>query len=124
MATPPTDPSVVNPITKWVRIGDYPVGYDPAKHGPYNPSRYYGPADTPFGELKIKEIPAWIGRRNLTPQGVAGLFSRALWRWQMTWVLPRKSSPAPIFQFFIAGSTLFYLLNYLRLRGHRSYKYH
>lgn len=23
-------------------FGDYPLEYDPAKHGPYDPARYYG----------------------------------------------------------------------------------
>lgn len=25
-----------------LKIGGYPVEYDPVKHGPYDPARYYG----------------------------------------------------------------------------------
>lgn len=39
----------------------------------------------------------------------------AIWRWQLSWVLPRKSSPAPIFQLFFGSCVMFYMLNYLRL---------
>lgn len=29
-------------LIKFDTWGNYPAGYDPAKHGPYDPSRYYG----------------------------------------------------------------------------------
>ncbi|XP_076686201.1 ATP synthase, subunit F [Andrena cerasifolii] len=105
-------------------IGDYPLEYDPAKHGPYDPARYYGKPDTPFGEVKLGELPAWIGRRRKGPSEIAGLCSRAFWRWQHKYVQPRRAGAASIFQVAVGASLIFYALNYLRIRGHRNYKYH
>lgn len=28
-------------------IGDYPIEYDPKKHGPYDPARFYGKGEYP-----------------------------------------------------------------------------
>ncbi|KAG7202454.1 hypothetical protein KM043_018753 [Ampulex compressa] len=105
-------------------FGDYPVEYDPAKHGPYNPSRYYGTPDTKFFDLKLKDIPAWFSRREKTPQKVAELASRAYWRWQWKYTLPKKSGIAPFFQIAVSGMIISYIINYRRIRGHRNYKYH
>ncbi|XP_054013122.1 putative ATP synthase subunit f, mitochondrial [Hylaeus anthracinus] len=107
-----------------IKFGDYPAEYDPAKHGPYDPARYYGKPDTPFSDLKLKEVPAWIGRREKGPRQLMGLFSRAFWRWQHKYVLPKKTGIAPIAQIVVGGSMFFYYLNYYRIRGHRNYKYH
>ncbi|XP_076248099.1 ATP synthase, subunit F [Calliopsis andreniformis] len=104
--------------------GEYPVDYDPAKHGPYDPSRYYGKPDTPFGEVKLGEIGSWMGRRNKGISPFMGLFSRAFWRWQMKYVQPKKTGVAPVFQVAVGASIFFYILNYFRIRGHRHYKYH
>ncbi|GFG30471.1 hypothetical protein Cfor_12780, partial [Coptotermes formosanus] len=57
-------------------FGDYPAEYNPKVHGPYDPARYYGPPDTPFGQLKLSEIGAWLGRRNKNPRAIAGAISR------------------------------------------------
>jgi len=37
-------------------IGDYPAEYNPKVHGPYDPARYYGTPDKPFGQLKLGEV--------------------------------------------------------------------
>lgn len=29
-------------MANFLKIGGYPVEYDPIKHGPYDPARYYG----------------------------------------------------------------------------------
>ncbi|CAL7935311.1 unnamed protein product [Xylocopa violacea] len=105
-------------------IGNYPVEYDEQKHGPYDPSRYYGKPDTPFGEVKLNEIGEWIGRREKGPRRLAALISRAFWRWQMKYMQPRKANFCGYYQLAVAGMIFFYSLNYLRLRGHRRYKYH
>ncbi|XP_076758979.1 ATP synthase, subunit F [Xylocopa sonorina] len=116
--------STLSGLVNLKSIGNYPAGYDPAKHGPYNPSQYYGKPDTPFGEVKLGELGAWFSRREKGPKQFAALVSRAFWRWQLKYVHPRKATFAPYLQAGIAGSIFFYCLNYLRLRGHRSYKYH
>ncbi|XP_015435222.1 PREDICTED: putative ATP synthase subunit f, mitochondrial [Dufourea novaeangliae] len=107
-----------------MRIGDYPIEYDPGRHGPYDPARYYGKPDTPFGELKLAEIPSWLGRRNKGIRPLMALGSRAFWRWQHKHVQPRKAGIAPLFQVAVGSSIIFYVFNYLRIRGHRNYKYH
>ncbi|XP_017879514.1 putative ATP synthase subunit f, mitochondrial, partial [Ceratina calcarata] len=81
-------------------------------------------ADTPFGEVKLGELPAWISRREKGPRQFLGLCSRAFWRWQMKYIHPRKANMAPIWQLCAGGMILFYSLNYQRLRGHRNYVYH
>ncbi|CAB3253828.1 unnamed protein product [Arctia plantaginis] len=58
-------------------FGDYPKEYDPATHGPYDPARYYGKPDTPFGDVKLKDLLAWLGRRNRSPSAMLGACSRA-----------------------------------------------
>ncbi|XP_076171344.1 ATP synthase, subunit F [Ptiloglossa arizonensis] len=105
-------------------IGDYPLEYDPVRHGPYDPARYYGKPDTPFGEVKLGELVSWVGRRKKGPRPLIALFSRAYWRWQHKYVFPQKTGVAPFFQVVVPLCALFYCFNYLRIRGHRNYKYH
>ncbi|XP_031846217.1 ATP synthase, subunit F [Nomia melanderi] len=107
-----------------LRIGEYPPEYDRAKHGPYDPARYYGKPDTPFGQVKLGELKEWISRRDMGPRSFMALCSRGFWRWQHKYIHPRKSGIAPYFQLAVGGSIIFYMLNYLRIRGHRNYKYH
>lgn len=107
-----------------MRIGDYPAEYNSKVHGPYDPARYYGKPDTPFGEVKISELGKWVMRRNKNPRAVAGLFSRAFWRWQHKYMLPKYTGIAPYIQFAVASSIFFYVINYARLQTHRNYKYH
>jgi len=48
-------------------IGDYPAEYNPKVHGPYDPARYYGTPDKPFGQLKLGEVTIFFSRYfNLT----------------------------------------------------------
>ncbi|XP_020292775.1 putative ATP synthase subunit f, mitochondrial [Pseudomyrmex gracilis] len=111
------------PVKEW-KIGGYPPQYDPVKHGPYDPARYYGKADTPFLDLKLNEIPSWISRREKTPSSIAGLFSRAFWRWQHKYAQPRKGGVAPFFQATVGCIIFFYVINYKKLKHHKNYKYH
>ncbi|KAH0951945.1 hypothetical protein HN011_003884 [Eciton burchellii] len=107
-----------------LNIGCYPREYDPVRHGTYDPARYYGKPDTPFMNLKLKEIPAWFSRRQLGPRRLAGVFSRAFWRWQHNYVQPQRTGIAPFFQVAFAAMFFFYVINYSKLRHHRNYKYH
>ncbi|KAL0109520.1 hypothetical protein PUN28_014526 [Cardiocondyla obscurior] len=111
-------------MAKQLPFGGYPREYDPARHGPYDPARYYGKPDTPFLDLKLNEIPSWFSRRQKSPQAFAGLFSRAFWRWQHNYVHPRKGGVAPFFQIIGASMILFYVINYKKLSHHKNYKYH
>ncbi|XP_066592346.1 putative ATP synthase subunit f, mitochondrial [Prorops nasuta] len=105
-------------------IGDYPIQYDRKVHGPYDPARYYGKPDTPFADVKLGELFSWISRREKSPSSVAGLFSRAYWRWSHKYIQPRNSGMAYVWQLGIGLSALFYCFNYKKLKHHRNYKYH
>ncbi|KAF7265242.1 ATP synthase, subunit F [Rhynchophorus ferrugineus] len=105
-------------------FGDYPAEYNPSVHGPYDPARYYGKADTPLAQVKLSELGAWIGRRNKGPQAIAGAISRAYWRWQHKYVQPKKAGIAPFLHVVFGGMGLFYIMNYGKLSHHKNYKYH
>ncbi|OQR75593.1 mitochondrial ATP synthase F chain-like [Tropilaelaps mercedesae] len=105
-------------------IGDYPIEYNRKVHGPYDPARYYGKPDTPLSEVRISELGAWLNRRNKTPQAMVAACSRAYWRWQHKYLLPRYTTFAPIAQALVASSLFFYYINYSKLQVHRKYKYH
>ncbi|EFN84570.1 putative ATP synthase subunit f, mitochondrial [Harpegnathos saltator] len=107
-----------------LKIGGYPDAYDPVEHGPYDPARFYGKPDTPFLDLKLKDIPAWLGRREKTPRAFMGACSRAFWRWQHKYIQPRKGGIAPFFQVTVGSMIFFYIINRKRISHHRNYKYH
>ncbi|XP_026478773.1 putative ATP synthase subunit f, mitochondrial [Ctenocephalides felis] len=105
-------------------FGDYPAEYNPNVHGPYDPARYYGKADTPLSQVKIGELGAWFGRRNKSPQAMAACVSRAWWRWQHKYIHPRKAGIAGFYQLTVGSMILFYALNYGKISAHKNYKYH
>lgn len=70
-------------------FGELPKEYNPKVHGPYDPSRYYGPRDKAFGEVKLGELPGWLARRNKSPTALARLCSRGYWRWAFKYVHPK-----------------------------------
>lgn len=107
-----------------MRFGGYPDEYNPKIHGPYDPACYYGKKDTPFGKVPLKDLGAWISRRNFTPQAVVGAISRTFWRWQHKYVLPRKCGIAPFFQVTVVFGGVFYVLNYQKMKPERHYEYH
>merc|ERR1712071_294809 len=51
--------------------GQYPAEYNPKVHGPYDPSRFYGKADTALADVKLAELPAWLKRRNVSTSGIS-----------------------------------------------------
>lgn len=81
-------------------------------------------ADIPFGQVKLGELGAWFSRRNKSPQALAGLCSRAFWRWQHKYVQPKRAGIAPFFQLTVASMIFFYTINYGKMTKHRNYKYH
>merc|ERR1711862_96015 len=62
-------------------IGELPKEYNIKVHGPYDPATYYGPKDTPLGQVKVKELPGWLARRGKSPIAIGRAMSRAHWRW-------------------------------------------
>ncbi|CAH1101814.1 unnamed protein product [Psylliodes chrysocephalus] len=105
-------------------FGDYPIDYNPKAHGPYDPARFYGKPDTPFGQVKVGEIGSWLARRNKSPQAMMGAVSRAYWRWQHKYVQPKKAGIAPFLHVVFGSMAFFYMINYSKLTHHRNYKYH
>ncbi|GAB6025757.1 hypothetical protein CHUAL_011742 [Chamberlinius hualienensis] len=105
-------------------IGDYPAEYNSKVHGPYDPARYYGKPDTPLGEVKIGELAQWLGRRKWGPRPFAQACSRAYWRWQHKYSLPRYGGLAPYVQIAVGSAFVFYLLNYYKIKKHSQWKYH
>lgn len=104
--------------------GEYPEEYNRKVHGPYDPARYYGEKDTPFGEVKLKDLGAWISRRRITPSRIGGAMSRAYWRWQHKYVQPRRCGISSFFQITAVAGIVFYMLNFKKIRRERNYEYH
>ena len=120
---PPYENSVPkNALEKW-GWGCYPPGYDRKVHGPYDPSRYYGPKDA-LADVKMRDLLQWIGRRNKTPRAFAQLASRTYYRWIKKFVEPRKTGMAPLVQVLVLTSFLSYCVNWKTLRHHKNHKYH
>ncbi|ENN74885.1 putative ATP synthase subunit f, mitochondrial [Dendroctonus ponderosae] len=107
-----------------LNFGQYPIEYDPKIHGPYDPARFYGKPDTPFGQLKLSEVGSWLGRRDKSPRAVVGAISRAYWRWQHKYVQPKRAGIAPFLQVVVGCMGIFYVFNYDKISRHRNYKHH
>jgi len=92
-------------------LGLKPKEFNQKIHGYYKPWHFYGKPDTPFGDLKLTEIPGWLARREkgLTP--FVRLISRAAWRWKLKYAIPRYSGGAAILQLLLVGSALGYTLH-------------
>ncbi|KAK3862805.1 hypothetical protein Pcinc_031362 [Petrolisthes cinctipes] len=114
-------PYTVWPVVK-MGFGDYHVDYNPKVHGPYDPARFYGKADTPLAQVKLGEVSSWLARRSVS--GIPSAASRAFWRWQHKYVLPKKTGIAPFAQLAIGSMIFFYAINYGKLASHRNHKYH
>lgn len=76
-------------------------------------------ADVPLAQVKIAELGAWFGRRNKSPQAMAGAMSRAWWRWQHKYVQPKRAGIAPMFQLVVGSMIFFYAINYGKISKSR-----
>merc|ERR1712029_1271641 len=85
---------------------------------------YYGPKDTPFGEVKVGELPKWLARRDKSISGIGKAISRSYSRYCHNYVFPKRTKIAPVVHFFLGASVFFYLINYTKMAHHRRYKYH
>ncbi|XP_043483650.1 putative ATP synthase subunit f, mitochondrial [Leptopilina heterotoma] len=106
------------------KFGEYQPDYNPKIHGTYDPARFYGKPDTPFGEVKLRELGSWFSRRQKSPQAFAQLVSRAWWRWQHKYMLPKNALFVGPMQLVFGGMALFYWINYGKLKHHKNFKYH
>ncbi|CAL1266889.1 unnamed protein product [Larinioides sclopetarius] len=105
-------------------IGRLPVGYNERVHGPYDPSVFYGKKDLPLSEVKVGELGAWLARRNKSPSAMAGAISRAFWRWQFKYALPKKSGLVSYVHLVVGIMGIFYVINYEHIKYHKHYKHH
>lgn len=76
-------------------------------------------ADAPLGQVKIGELGAWLGRRNKSPQAMAGAVSRAFWRWQHKYMQPKKAGIAPFLHVVFGSMIFFYCINYGKMSKYR-----
>lgn len=105
-------------------FGKYPKEYNPRIHGPYDPARFYGKADTAFGEVKLGELPAWLARRNMSAGGTVALISRGYNRWARSGIQAQRPSFAPVVQVFVLIAVFECWVHYNKVRNSRNSKYH
>merc|ERR1712012_1009568 len=105
-------------------IGELPKDYNVKVHGPYDPSVFYGKKDTPFGQVKVKELPGWLARRSKNPIDWGRAVGRGYWRWLHKYHYPIRSGLAFPFQVMMGWSAFFYFLNYNKIQHHRNWKHH
>ena len=72
--------------------------------------------DTPFGQVKLGELPAWLSRRSKNPVDWGRAVSRAYWRWQHAHVMPRNAGITWVIQGVVGLSVTFYILNSDKIR--------
>jgi len=84
-------------FVKW-EFGLAPREYNFRVHGPYVPWRYYGKLDTPFFDVKVKELPAWLARRDLSPYSGVRAISRAYYYWVHRTVLTKYKNLTYVWQ--------------------------
>eukprot|EP00090_Calanus_glacialis_P004909 TRINITY_DN136_c0_g1_i1.p1 TRINITY_DN136_c0_g1~~TRINITY_DN136_c0_g1_i1.p1 ORF type:complete len:109 (-),score=22.64 TRINITY_DN136_c0_g1_i1:262-588(-) len=105
-------------------LGELPKEYIKSVHGPYDPAIFYGKKDAPMGQVKLAELPAWLARRNPSPVAIGRAMSRAYWRWNHKYALPKYCGLTPLIQMTVGLSAAFYLMNYSKISHHRNQKYH
>merc|ERR1712029_1090935 len=104
-------------------LGELPKGYNAKVHGPYDPAVYYGPKDTPFGEVKVGELPKWLARRDKSIVALERLSAEATGGTATITFSPRELRSLP-WSTFSLEPLFFYLINYTKMAHHRRYKYH
>jgi len=106
-------------------LGALPKGYDKAIHGPYDPAVFYGKADIPLSQVKVYQLPAWLLRKQFyNPMAYGRAVSRAYWRWNHKYQLPKHSGLTPALQMTAGLVAAFYLINYSNISHHKNQKYH
>jgi len=120
------DPIQYLDITKYLKpFNEYPKDFNPRVHGAYLPYMYYGKAETPFSQLKIKEIPGWFTRRNKTPMDAYQLGLRTFWRWYRAYGDCKKPNLIWVIQPFILFSLINFFTTAIPERKHHKWaKYH
>jgi len=105
-------------------LGELPKEYSKAVHGPYDPAIFYGKKDVAFGQVKLFQLPGWLARRDPSPVAMSRAMSRAYWRWNHKYALPKYCGLTPILQITSALCAGFYIMNYSNISAHKNHKYH
>ncbi|CAK9290523.1 unnamed protein product [Gordionus sp. m RMFG-2023] len=105
-------------------VGYYPPEYEPKIHGPYYPWRYYGKPDIKFGDLKLKEIWSWLGRRSFSPSAIYNCGSRNFHYYHYKWIDTKVGIAAPAYHFAVSAMLLSYVLFFSRYYYERKRKHH
>ncbi|VDM58013.1 unnamed protein product [Angiostrongylus costaricensis] len=69
-----------NRVLNKTEIGLFDKRWNKNVHGPYCHYRYYGKLDTKLFDVKLTDLPAWIGRREKTPSAFYNEVMRNIWR--------------------------------------------
>merc|ERR1711874_867938 len=111
-------------LIKMFGMGELPKEYNKAIHGPYDPAVFYGKKDTPLSQTKLYQLPAWLARRNPSPVAMARCVSRAFWRWNHKYALPKYCGLTPALQVVAGSMAFFYIINSGNIAHHKNQKYH
>ncbi|VDN18712.1 unnamed protein product [Dibothriocephalus latus] len=109
---------------KTPEFGLLPKEYNVRVHGAYFPGYNYGKKETPVGELKLAELPAWIKSRSRNPADWIKAFARFTWRYRLKWFYPRRATMVPFFQICSFVAIFQYFNNFSTHRTERHAKYH
>ncbi|KAI0978454.1 hypothetical protein GJ496_007867 [Pomphorhynchus laevis] len=115
----------LNLLKYFEKFNYYPPEYNASIHGPYHPSRYYGKLDTPFSNVKLKDLPSWFSRRDKSLMSTWNLIDRSIWRWRLKYMMPRQPTAIGIFQLMaaiIVGEYMF--RDHWEKRHYKAAKYH
>jgi len=106
-------------------LGELPKAYNKAIHGPYDPAVFYGKADVPLSQVKVYQLPVWLLKKQFyNPIAYVRAGSRAYWRWNHKYSLPKHSGLTPFLQITAGLVGIFYVMNYSGISHHRNQKYH
>lgn len=118
-----------NQVMNKTEIGLYPKEWNPRVHGIYCHWRYYGPnPDVPIWEVKIKDLPQWLKRRDFTPRAMVNEIGRWFHQLMRDYMSPAFQSPIDIlFRFWFFAAFLFFVYRCIltdQLKGHNHAIYH
>ncbi len=80
--------------------------------------------DIPLGQVKIGELPAWLGRRSKDPRDMVRAVSRQYWSWCKDYQFVQQRNLVWYTQFMVLLCGFFYFLNYPKIKHHLNAKYH
>ncbi|CAD5232208.1 unnamed protein product [Bursaphelenchus xylophilus] len=69
-----------NRVISRTEIGLYQKAYNPKVHGPYCHWRYYGKPEVRLLDVKVADLPAWLGRREFSVGAAYNELVRNIWR--------------------------------------------